>query len=169
MERGRRSDGVISGGGDVERRLWLMSLLVVVALVPGCSRTGGNTSTSPPTKSADQLVLESAKSSVESIKVKDYAASYRALSSVDKKQVTEAEWARRCQEVEAVAGDVRTYRVTGSRWLDANHTIWAVDVEIDFAKLGKPFLATLFYEMKDGVPVQTMLWDRQVELAGDAR
>lgn len=149
---------------------WLAALLAIVIFVAGCScsRSDADAVVEPASVvTPEQQSVESAKSSVELIQAKDYAASYRVLSATDQEKVTEEEWTRRCQEVEAIAGLVETYRVTGSRWLDEGHTIRAVDVEIEFSKLDEPITSTLFYEIKDGKAVQTMLWGRELRLAGD--
>lgn len=100
---------------------------------------------------------------------KDYAGSYQALSHRDQDKVTQEDWTRRCQEVEAVGGLIQTYRITGSRWLDADHTIRAVEVEIRFSKLDDPVTSTLFFEIENGKAVQTMMWGRKIKLAGDER
>ncbi|MDP2232811.1 MAG: hypothetical protein Q8K89_04180 [Actinomycetota bacterium] len=146
-------------------------LLFVLAGVCGCSCSSPIVESNAAVSKAspEEQSVQVAESDIERLQSRDYAASYEALSAADRGQVTSDEWIRRCQEVEAMVGEIEGYRILGSRWLDTGRTVVAVDVEIDFSDLDGPHRSTLFYEMLDGVPVQTMLWGRDLELAGVAQ
>ena len=155
--------------------IWVVAtvgLLVVAVLFLGSSGPGGSGGSGGPSGGAAAATIDlespkvAASTDLGTLKSKNYPSNYAALSERDKAAVTQDDWTQRCKEEQAVAGEIRGFKVLGSRYLDAQKTIVAVEVEVDFSKRQKPITSTLFYEMKDGKPVHTMLWGREIRPAG---
>jgi hypothetical protein len=161
------SDAAVPPGKT--RRGWkLAGLAVAVAVVLAALGVGGYLAyrrfAAPRTP--EQQAQTSAASDLELFKTRDYKTHYAALAASDQKQVDEAEWVRRCQEVEKAFGAVQSYEVVASRFLDTSETIVAVDLDIQFSNQKAPVRSTVFYVKDGGTWRQSMLWGRDVEIGG---
>jgi hypothetical protein len=135
------------------------STAIVVALAMALSLTGCATPTREPAERA-------ATADLALLKSRAYAASYQSLSAADRAQVARDDWIARCKAVEGATGGIKEFRVVGSRFLDKAETVVAVDVEVDFVNSPTTRRTALYYDVKTGKPVQTMLWGRTIDLAG---
>ena len=144
--------------------------LVLVLLIAGGVYLWRSRNMPAGSSAGDEKQCEKAASDdVSRLKSKDFVGSYAALSEQDKASVSQDDWISRCREEQAVAGAIRSFKVLRSRYLDPQKTIVAVDVEVDFSKMQKPIKSALYYEMKNGKPVHTMLWNREITVAGDGQ